>query len=166
MTSATFSGGVDAFYAELGHPLPGRGAKAPIRCFAAPEAHKRDDRNPSAEVDRRSGYWRCYGCGKWGSAYDAAVELGVRPAEAMRLLERFELKKEKPGDASARVSNGRASAAPARRAPSEAQVARWRDRLLQDERLIARLGELRGWSHATLEALELGFDGERIAFPV
>src|SRR5829696_9175293 len=155
MTSATFSGGVDAFYAELGHPLPGRGAKAPIRCFAAPEAHKRDDRNPSAEVDRRSGYWRCYACGEHGPAYRAALALGVRPAEAMQLLERHGLKKEKNGDwpdsgtrGNGRVPNAKPQAPPAS-AASEDQLTRWRERLLADERLLARLRELRGWTRPT-----------------
>src|SRR5829696_4797772 len=172
MTSATFSGGVDAFYAELGHPLPGRGAKAPIRCFAAPEAHKRDDRNPSAEVDRRSGYWRCYACGEHGPAYRAALALGVRPAEAMQLLERHGLKKEKNGDwpdsgtrGNGRVPNAKPQAPPAS-AASEDQLTRWRERLLGDERLLARLRELRGWTRPTIEALGLGFDGERITFPI
>ena len=163
--------GVDDFYAAVGFELPGRGEKAPIRCFAAPNAHKRDDRDPSAEVDRRSGYWRCHGCGEWGGPYDAALALGVRPAEAMELLERHGLKREKNGDrpdsrrGNGRVPNGKPQA-PAKPPASEDQLAHWRDQLLRNEPLLARLRQLRGWTRPTIEALGLGVDGDRITFPV
>nr|MBA3370000.1 hypothetical protein [Thermoleophilaceae bacterium] len=172
MNAAGLPGDVDAFYAAIGLELPGRGAKAPIRCFVAPDTHKRDDRNPSAEVDRRSGYWRCHGCGEWGGPFDAATSSGLRPAEAMELIERHGLKKDKDGDdlkgrdrRNGHVPNGKPPAPPKPPA-SEDEITRWRDRLLGDDRLLARLHELRGWTRPTIESIGLGFNGERITFPV
>jgi hypothetical protein len=78
---------VHAFYAALGVELPvWFRREAPVRCFAAPEAHNRGDRNPSCSVSLASGAWNCHGCGARGGAYDAALALGHTPRSAMGLL--------------------------------------------------------------------------------
>ena len=50
--------------------------------------------------------------------------------------------------------------------PSEAMIDGWRRALQHRPRLLARLEEVRGWLPQTLSALAVGWDGERIIFPV
>jgi hypothetical protein len=50
--------------------------------------------------------------------------------------------------------------------PSEDQLRSWQARFLGNVKLVARVAEVRGWSKPTLQALGVGFDGERLVFPV
>jgi Protein of unknown function (DUF3987) len=50
--------------------------------------------------------------------------------------------------------------------PSEQQIATWRHDLLNNEAVVRRLAELRGWTRDAIETLGLGYDGQRIVFPV
>src|SRR5437764_545592 len=62
-------GEVRAFYEALGIELPGWAhTEAPVRCFADPEAHKREDRDASCSVNVHSGAFNCHGCGARGGA--------------------------------------------------------------------------------------------------
>lgn len=172
MTATAYPADVDGFYSAVGLELPTRGTKVSVRCFAAPEAHKHGDRNPSAVVERDTGNWRCHTCDVWGGPFDAGLAMGLSRADAMRLVERHGLKKDKPGEPDARpksyASNGGSSAAQAdaKPLPTEEDLARWRDRLLAEDRLLEWLYARRGWLRSTVEGLGLGFDGERIVFPV
>jgi hypothetical protein len=51
-------------------------------------------------------------------------------------------------------------------ATSEADVARFRERLASEADLIASLCKLRGWTREAILGLGLGYDGERVVFPV
>lgn len=58
---------------------------------------------------------------------------------------------------------------PARKAaplPSEDQLRGWAERLGSNDKLLDRLRELRGWSADALAGLGLGFDGDRLVFPI
>ena len=80
-------GEVRAFYEALGIELPGWArTEAPVRCFADPEAHKREDRDASCSVNLHSGAFNCHGCGARGGAYDAALARGRSPREAIDLM--------------------------------------------------------------------------------
>lgn len=50
--------------------------------------------------------------------------------------------------------------------PTFAQVHRWVDAAQRNDRLADRLAEVKGWSRPTLERLRVGWDGERVTFPV
>ena len=80
-------GDVRGFYAALGVPLPAWAhTEAPVRCFADPDAHRHEDRNPSCSVNLHSGAFNCHGCGAHGGAYDAALATGRSPREAIDLM--------------------------------------------------------------------------------
>jgi hypothetical protein len=79
--------GVRAFYAALGVSLrAGHATNVAARCFVDPEAHRRDDRNPSMSVSLHNGVFRCHGCGAAGGAYDAARHHGLSPRAAIDLM--------------------------------------------------------------------------------
>ena len=50
--------------------------------------------------------------------------------------------------------------------PSEATLSTCRKRLMAHGPMLARLHELRGWTTEALDALEVGWDGQRLTFPV
>jgi Protein of unknown function (DUF3987) len=52
------------------------------------------------------------------------------------------------------------------RLASAEQIADWQHALLAHDGVIRRLRELRGWTRDAIESLGLGYDGERIVFPV
>lgn len=49
---------------------------------------------------------------------------------------------------------------------SEDRMAEWHDRLFANEAVCQRIYELKGWESEVLEGLGIGFDGERLVFPV
>ena len=80
-------GDVRGFYAALGVQLPGWAhTEAPVRCFADPDAHAHQDRDPSCSVNVHSGAFNCHACGAHGGAYDAALAVGRSPREAIDLM--------------------------------------------------------------------------------
>jgi hypothetical protein len=63
----------ERFYDRLGVTLtPGKTGWASCRCFLP--GHR--DEHASMSVNLESGAWRCHGCKRTGSAYDAARTLG------------------------------------------------------------------------------------------
>ncbi|HEV2771638.1 MAG TPA: DUF3631 domain-containing protein [Thermoleophilaceae bacterium] len=152
-----------AFYADLGIGLPDRGGpNLQVRCFASPEAHRREDHNPSCSVNGETGAYCCHGCGAKGGPYDAAVTLGKSPAEAMELLRRHGLADD-DGEQPAPQSRPKPKAAPR---PSQAALDSYRGALEADAEALARLETLRGWTADAVRALGLGLDGARVVFPV
>src|ERR1700735_2622259 len=90
MTSTLSGADVRGFYYALGVELPEWAAvEASVRCFADPDAHAHDDRDPSCSVNLTHGAWHCWGCGARGGAYDAALRLDRSPRQAMDLLVAF-----------------------------------------------------------------------------
>ncbi len=151
------------FYAALDVDLPDRAGNVPTRCFLPDH----EDRNASASASTDNGVWYCHACSRGGGPYDAALALGHAKRDAAELCKRHALWR---GDDEPALSNGKGRlSAPARQPaplPSEADLRAWRDRLMGDERVLERLAELRGWSREALERFGLGFDGERIVFPI
>jgi hypothetical protein len=177
-------GDVRGFYAALGVPLPAWAqTEAPVRCFADPDAHRHQDRNPSCSVNLYSGAFNCHGCGAHGGAYDAALATGRSPREAIDLMVAHGLidrrpRRDGPRDASptrdtsaARVDgpDQRTSRSPAdepRLAASGEQVRAWARSLGENRQLLARLRSERGWDQRVLRDLRVGFDGRRITVPI
>lgn len=160
-----------AFYAELGLELPGWSRReAPVRCFAAPDAHNRGDRNPSCSVNLTSGAWNCHACGARGGAYDAALALGHTPRSAMDLLIAHGLAEQRTVEVRRPRTAPRVQRSPAcERAPltwDETDVQVCAERLDADSLLVRRLILGRAWAPRVMRALELGFDGARITIPV
>ena len=148
-------------YADLGIDLPARGDKnVQLRCFAAPDAHRRDDHRPSCSVHLETGVFNCFGCGAKGGPYDAALARGRSRADAMELLRRHGLAGER--DDRPAPSPHKPKAAP----PPGADLNRYRQALETNAGALASLEELRGWTADAIRALGLGLDGERIIFPV
>ena len=78
---------IRGYYQKLGIQLPERPCfEASVRCFANPDAHRREDRNPSCSVNLVSGAWKCHACGAHGGAYDAAWRTGYTPRAAIDLM--------------------------------------------------------------------------------
>jgi hypothetical protein len=178
-------GEVRAFYETLGIELPGWAhTEAPVRCFADPEAHRREDRDASCSVNVRSGAFNCHGCGARGGAYDAALARGRSPREAIDLMVAFGLTERRPQDPSRTTSPAstpdtsrsparartqrrpQTTTAPASLAVTDEEVRRWAEQLERSPALLARLARERGWSRRVLVDLEIGFDGDRITVPI
>ena len=172
------SGDVRGFYAALGVTLPGSGTSGDVSvsCFASPKEHEHEDRSPSASVSLDTGQFACFACAAKGGPFDAALALGRSRADAAELAKRYDLfptDREQPQAENGRPSgNVPVACGPGvldkngAQLPGEPQLAEWHNMLARDERLAGRLHELRGWTRNALLALELGFDGERVTFPV
>jgi hypothetical protein len=88
---------VRGFYAALGVELPGWvHTKAPVRCFADPDAHAHQDRDASCSVNLHSGAFHCHGCGAKGGAFDAALLRGLDSRRAFDLKVAYGLAERRP----------------------------------------------------------------------
>jgi hypothetical protein len=151
-------GSVIEFFGELGVTLADNGmGEAPVSCFANADAHRHGDRNRSCSVNLGTGQWHCHGCGERGNAYHAAVKLGLSERRARELAQRHRLFME---------GKSKQQRKPAQKVPSETQLRKWREQLAASPKVIERLTELKGWTPAAMRLLRLGWDGERVVFPV
>ncbi len=167
--------GVRAFYTTLGIELPGwPKLEAPIRCFAQPDAHTHNDRSPSCSVNLASGAWNCHGCGAHGGAYDAALAAGLASRAAMELLianglaqprRDSVMRSRRPPTLSAAKATP-SGASRARLALADADIQSWAEMLDADSRLVRRLILERAWAPRIMRALQVGFDGARVTFPI
>jgi hypothetical protein len=156
------------FFSDLDVALPGTATSGSVsvRCFANPSAHEHDDKNASCSVNLDTGQWRCFGCGAKGGAFDAALALGRSRSDAAELAKRhdlFVIDREQPNPACPRTAP---RLQPLSAIPTGARVAVWHKALIGNEPALVRLLALRGWTPAAIESLELGYDGERITFPI
>jgi hypothetical protein len=150
------TGDVRGFYAELGIVLPDRRGveQAQLRCFANPSAHTHEDRTPSCSINMLSGVWNCRGCGEKGGPYRAAQLRGYENRAAANLARRFGLFMSLESDQ------------PKPRMPTEHKVEGWRHAMRDNLPVLRRLQELKGWTPLAIQRLGLGWDGERIIFPI
>src|ERR1700744_4268326 len=87
MTQTLTGADIRGFYSALGIELPARArTDASVRCFAAPEEHRRNDRVPSCSINLVHGAWHCHACGASGGAFDAAMARGYAKREAIALM--------------------------------------------------------------------------------
>lgn len=163
------------FYARLGITLMRAvGNEAPARCFASPDAHRREDRHPSVSVNLDRGVWLCHGCGARGGAYDAALLRGHTPRSAMDLLVTHGLAeprralppRQAPWPVREPASTTGLSDAPVRAAASEQDVADWAIALTRRTTLTARLATERAITAEVLARFQIGYDGRRVTIPV
>jgi len=155
---------VRTFYAALGVDLPDRAGELPVRCFTNPDAHRHDDRDPSASVNADTGCYFCHGCGSGGGPYDVAVAHRVAPADAMAMLEKHGLKeRDEPRGPGAAPGRQRRTSGWLPESADNAE--RFHAALVGNEGALRRLEELRGWTPATVKRLGLGLDGDRIVLP-
>lgn len=141
------------FYSRIGVPLPERGGdELSVRCFARPEAHSHDDRRPSCSVNVLTGLFCCQGCGAKGNAYQAAIVLGWSERDAIKLSQDHGLSQE--------VEREKA------KMPGERQLRKWREQLQTSPKVLARLTDVKGWTIPGMVRCGLGWDGERVTFPV
>lgn len=162
------TGGVNAFYAELGIVLRAGNREAPTRCFANPEAHQRGDRTPSASVSLLTGAWCCHGCGARGGAYDAARARCFSPRDAMALLTKHGLAVAIPL-AAGLPNPGRARRSTSSSSPfivAEQDVARWAGALQRNDAILTLLEQRRGITVPTLDRFLVGWDGGRLTIPI
>jgi hypothetical protein len=146
---------VIGFFAAIGVTLPDRGGEeAEVRCFAAPGQHAREDRNASCSVNLLTGLWKCHGCGEQGNAYQAALKLGYAEQAARELAQRHGVFLERERE----------------KLPGFRQLKKWREALFEarwgDETLLDRLEARKGWTPHAIWRCGLGWDGERITFPI
>jgi hypothetical protein len=179
MTQTLPGADIRGYYAALGIQLPiWTAADVSVRCFADPEAHRRDDHDPSCSINLAHGAWNCHGCGASGGPYDAAIHQGCTSRTAIDLMIRHGLTQRRapaPRQRQRQPSNDhRASICPridrpgpaARLTVTDADISRWRRALESDPDLIERLVRERGWELDTIHELELGVDRGRITIPV
>jgi hypothetical protein len=176
MTRTLVGADVRGFYSALGiHLSTWAHSDATVRCFAQPEAHRREDRHPSCSVSLVHGAWRCHGCGARGGAFDAAVSVGHSDRSAIDLMVRhglIERRDPRPGSAPRRTAvlgSGHASHVPSRTPQlgvTRHDIARWQSHLEARPALIGRLAAERGWRYATMRELRLGLQGNAITIPV
>jgi len=176
---------IRGFYAALGIHLPPQAeGNACVRCFASPNAHRREDRNPSLSVRLIDGVWKCHGCGARGGPYDAAWAQGHSKRSAMDLLVAYGLAERRPSRPAVRrtrraaaarptparaVACARPSGAAAVRAElrvDDRDVARWRSTLTFCQDLLKRLERERAWRSEAIDSLELGLHRGRVTIPI
>lgn len=170
----TGSGEVRGFYARLGIGLPGWSQRnATIRCFADPEAHAHQDRNPSCSVSLEHGAWCCWACGAKGSAYHAALSRGHDPVSAFELLAEYGLADRRPRPSSTPRTTARPVGATTevrgrKLEATEAEVEAWSKALLgaDGQRWRDLLAHERLWDPAVIRDLGIGHDGRRITIPI
>jgi hypothetical protein len=176
---------IRGFYAALRIPLPPQAeGNACVRCFASPDAHRREDRNPSLSVRLSDGVWKCHGCGARGGPYDAAWAQGHSKRSAMDLMVTYGLAERRPNPARARAARPATAARPtparavacaqpagtiavrAELRVDERDVARWRFALTLRPGLIRRLERERAWRSEAIDSLELGLHRGRVTIPI
>ena len=187
MATLTLPGAdIRGYYQQLGIQLPQRArVEAPVRCFADPAAHRREDRDPSCSVNVINGAWQCHGCGARGGPYDAALAKGHTPRSAIDLMVAHALIERRarlctarellqtPGrpPQSAVRSHARTRARkhlvarPTLRV-TEQDISRWQAALSRCPSMLARLTDERGWRYDTIRVLEIGLDRGRITIPI
>ena len=181
MTSTLPGADIRGFYYALGVELPDWATvEASVRCFADPDAHAHDDRDPSCSINLAHGAWHCWGCGAKGGAYDAALRLDRSPLQAMDLLVAFGIAARRPPHRGARGAVGdRHSHSPSRigrhsRRSSprllvgDRHVSRWKSALLAPAWPLAQLREQhrRLWRRSVADELDLGWDRGRLTIPI
>jgi hypothetical protein len=171
------------FYAALAIHLPPHSERnASIRCFANPDAHRREDRDPSLSVRLIDGVWNCHACGARGGPYDAAIAQGHSTRSAMDLLVAYGLAEPRPhrhgastrsagatqpaAVRAAQCAQAPAAVAPVRLRVGEGDLAGWQAALASRPRLVNRLVRARAWGYEAMRELELGFDRGRITIPI
>jgi hypothetical protein len=173
---------VRGYYHQLGIHLPARASiEASVRCFAAPDAHRRGDRDPSCSVNMVNGAWHCHACGARGGAYDAALAKGHTPRAAIDLMiahglieRRSRIRTarellEAPVGPSGPLVRSRArqdKIAHSVLRVTEQDIARWHTALSRRPCLVERLADECGWRYQAMRTLELGVDRGRITIPI
>ncbi len=187
MATLTLPGAdICGFYRRLGIQVPERPCiEASVRCFAAPEAHLREDRDPSCSINVINGAWKCHGCGADGGPYDAALAKHHTPRSAIDLMiahgiierrARIQTARELLSAAGVRAvpqpSSHMHTRTPEHQPPrpalqvTEQHISRWQTALARRPSLLATLARERGWRYETIRALELGLDRGRITIPI
>jgi hypothetical protein len=179
MTHTLVGADIRGYYAKLGVPLPDWAhAGASVPCFIDPDAHQRQDRDPSMSVNLNHGAFHCNGCGARGGAFDAATALGHDPRSAIELMIDHGLtnrrpqgraRRARPRPAAARMTSVQvrpASTKSRRLGVSEADVQRWHLQLLADADALGHLTTIRGWCRLTIRRLQIGLDHGHVTIPV
>ena len=175
MTRTLPGADIRGYYRALGIELPGwSSTEASVRCFAAPEDHRRGDRDPSCSVNLEHGAWHCHTCGAKGGAFDAATARGYSDRAAIDLMVAYRLTEYrayrpanvKRGPRPRSISTRRNEPPRTPQRATREDIERWQATLATDTDLIAKLAQERGWLYATMLELELGVDRRRITIPV
>jgi hypothetical protein len=151
-------------------------ADATVRCFANPDAHRREDRKASCSVNLIHGAWHCHGCGATGGAYDAATATGRTSRQAIELMVRFGLTEWRT-DTRSRSAGKSVTARrlkPDRDAVAdcasvltvtERDVEVWHRALVASELLVRTLQRDRAWEISAIQNLQVGIHRARLTIP-
>lgn len=128
------------------------------------------DTNPSANVNLRTGLWKCQVCNAGGSAIDLLMQQGADYKEALTQIGAaagLEPPGAKPPKANGHATDMRPTPAPRRSTKlSEENVRTWHEAGLRNEDLQRWFREHRGFTEETIAARQLGWDGQRVTIPV
>jgi hypothetical protein len=139
------------FYDAIGVTFRrGSGEEVAVSCFANPDGHTHGDKKASCSINQLTGLWHCKGCGMSGNAYQAALATGRGEVQARELAKRYGLflELEKP------------------KLPNERDLKRWRKALWASPKIVSRLGVVKGWTPQALIRCGIGWDGDRLVFPI
>jgi hypothetical protein len=148
---------IRAFFAHYGVELGSRIGDNEFR-FHCPF---HEDRNASANVNVTNGLWKCHGCQAGGGPVDFVLRKESRPATDVRAV--LDELARLAGVTTSRAGPPRGS----RRASlSDDNVAGWHAAALRNPELMAWFHDKRGYTPETVEAWELGWDGQRVTIPI
>lgn len=115
-------------------------------------------KTPSASFNFSKGAFHCFSrCG--GFSVKDVWEMAREEAEASGKVRDI-------GSAPSRRKKSTKKEAPEQPLPSEDQVQQWCDRLLNNETALRKMKESKGLSEKTLEAHQIGWNGDRYTIPI
>jgi Toprim-like len=170
---------IRGYYTALGIQLPAWATvEAPASCFADPDAHQHQDRNPSCSVNLQTGAFNCHGCGAHGGAYDAALAKGHSPRSAIDLMITHGLTQPRTPHHTPRAAKRRrpATAPPAATTPAatwhlivtDRDITNWQQQLARQPHPLPHLRPEQQalWDPEIMSELELGLHRGRITIPI
>lgn len=127
-----------------------------------------DDSNPSANVNIKTGLWKCQVCGAGGTAIDWLMKkAGDGPSaykDAIAELSRFV--GIEPPTRNTHPDNVVPITSRTKGKLTEKNVAAWHETGLRADWLQQWFDEKRGYTRETVEKFQLGWDGQRVTLPI
>lgn len=120
-----------------------------------------DDRNASLSLDMGDDERVLVCCHAGCDTDDVLRELGLETGDLFA-----EQREQRNGRRPSQTMPQRGGKREPRPLPTDEQLNKWGKRLLAHDRVLDRLRELRGWTPDALASLGVGYDGERLVFPV
>jgi len=151
----------------LGRELVGKSDEHIMHCIF-PDRHSHGDRNKSASFNTAKGIYYCQACNEGLSVRQLVDRFNADPSLVGEILEELGLAvRSSAHGRRTPVRQAEAKQPESRQAlPSEAQITKWCEDLLGHESRMKYLETKRCWKRGIIAALRIGYDGDRITFPI